>query len=105
MINKKELEAFAKQAAKSIKTTTDLSDFTQMLTKVAVEAALNAELEEHLGYSKHDQYDSSNSRNGSTSKTIRTESGQFEMDTPRDRQGSFEPQQQQWWSHLRLKSA
>lgn len=92
MINKKELEAFAKQAAKSIKTTTDLTDFTQMLTKVAVEAALNAELEEHLGYSKHEQCDSTNSRNGSSSKTIRTESGQFEMDTPRDRQGSFEPQ-------------
>jgi len=72
MINKKELEAFAKKAAKSIKTTTDLSDFTQMLAKVAVEAALSAELGEHLGYSKHDQYDSTNSRNGYSSKTIRT---------------------------------
>ncbi len=47
-MNKKELEAFAKQAAKSIKTEADLTDFRRMLTKVTVEAALNAELDEHL---------------------------------------------------------
>ena len=51
---KKELEAFAKQAAKSIKTESDLTDFRKMLTKVTVEAALNAELDEHLGYSRHE---------------------------------------------------
>jgi transposase-like protein len=51
-MNKKELEAFAREAAKSIKTEKDLSDFSQMLTKVTVEAALNIELDEHLGYRK-----------------------------------------------------
>lgn len=63
-----------------------------MLTKVAVEAALNAELDDHLGYSKHETSSTDNSRNGFTSKTLRTEDGQFELNTPRDRHGSFEPQ-------------
>ena len=91
-MNKKELEAFAREAAKTIKTEKDLNDFRQMLTKVTVETALNAELDEHLGYEKHDSSDSPNSRNGYTSKTLRTEDGQFELSTPRDREGSFAPQ-------------
>ena len=49
-MNKQQLEAFVCEAAKSIKTESDLSDFTQMLSKVAIETALNAELDEHLGY-------------------------------------------------------
>ena len=48
-MNKKELEAFAKQAAKGIKSEQDLTDFRKLLTKITVEAALSAELEEHLG--------------------------------------------------------
>jgi putative transposase len=91
-MNKKELEAFAKQAAKSIKSEKDLTEFTHMLTKVAVEAALNAELDDHLGYERHEKANRDNSRNGFSSKTVRTDEGQFELDTPRDRNGSFEPQ-------------
>lgn len=91
-MNKKELETFAREAAKSIKTEKDLSDFSQMLTKVTVEAALNIELDEHLGYSKSESSETENSRNGFSSKTLRTEEGQFEIDIPRDRQGEFEPQ-------------
>ncbi|PSU78584.1 IS256 family transposase, partial [Photobacterium phosphoreum] len=41
---KQELEAFAKEAAKGLKSHQDLLDFSQMLTKITVEAALNAEL-------------------------------------------------------------
>lgn len=62
-----------------------------MLKKVAVEAALNAEMDEHLGYEKHEHSDGSNSRNGFSSKTVKTEDGTFELNTPRDRDGSFEP--------------
>jgi len=91
-MNKEELEAFAREAAKGLKTEKDLNEFSQMLTKVAVEAALNAELDDHLGYSKHETSSTDNSRNGFTSKTLRTEDGQFELNTPRDRHGSFEPQ-------------
>ncbi len=91
-MNKKELEAFAKQAAKSIKSEADLTDFRKMLTKVTVEAALNAELDEHLGYSRHEQSSRDNYRNGYSSKTIRTEDGEVDLDAPRDRDSSFEPQ-------------
>ena len=90
-MNKEDLEAFAREAAKTLKTEQDLNDFRAMLTKVTVEAALNAELDDHLGYAKHEQSSSGNSRNGVSSKTLRTEDGQFELDTPRDRQGGFEP--------------
>lgn len=90
-MNKETLEALAREAAKGIKTEQDLNEFRQMLTKVTVERALNAELDEHLGYDKHQPSDNPNSRNGSSRKTLRTEDGQFELDTPRDRDGSFEP--------------
>ncbi len=47
-MNKETLEAFACEAAKGIKTEQDLNEFRQMLTKVTVEHALNAELDDHL---------------------------------------------------------
>jgi len=56
-----------------------------------VEHALNAELDDHLGYDKHEPSANSNSRYGTSSMTLRTEDGQFQLDTPRDREGSFEP--------------
>lgn len=90
-MNKKDLQAIAQAAAKNIKTEDDLNQFRQMLTKITVEAALNAELDEHLGFDKHAQSDSDNNRNGSSSKTLKTEDGEFELETPRDRAGSFEP--------------
>jgi len=90
-MNKEELEAFARKTAESLKSEKDLTEFRQMLTKLTVEAALNAELDDHLGYEKHEISTSANSRNGYTSKTLQTEDGQFELDTPRDRQGGFEP--------------
>jgi transposase-like protein len=91
-MNKKELEAFAKEAAKSFKTEKDLSDFSRMLKKVTVEAALNAELDEHLGYSKHQPKANSNGRNGYSGKTVHTDDGSVDIDVPRDRDCSFEPQ-------------
>ncbi|TEW55919.1 IS256 family transposase, partial [Psychromonas sp. RZ22] len=91
-MDQKQLEAFAREAAKTLKTEKDLNNFSQMLTKITVEAALNAELDDHLGYSKHRKSSTTNSRNGSSTKTIITDDGQFELETPRDREGSFEPQ-------------
>ncbi|RJG50513.1 IS256 family transposase [Motilimonas pumila] len=90
-MDKKALEAFAKEAAKGIKTQDDLTEFSQMLKKITVEAALNAEMDEHLGYDKHTPSKSKNTRNGKSSKRIKTEDGEFELDTPRDRLGSFDP--------------
>lgn len=91
-MKREELEAFAREAAKSLKTEKALNDFSRMLSKITVEAALNAELEEHLGYGRDEQQGSSNSRNGYTAKTLKTEDGEFELLTPRDRNGTFEPQ-------------
>lgn len=51
-MDEKKLKAFATEFAKGIKTEADLNQFTQMLTKLTVETALNAELTEHLGYEK-----------------------------------------------------
>jgi len=66
----------------------------KQLTKALLERAMGAELTYHLGYEKHDPegYNSGNSRNGSTSKTIQGEFGSLEVETPRDRNGTFEPQ-------------
>ncbi|ENO0733018.1 IS256 family transposase [Vibrio parahaemolyticus] len=91
-MDKKALEAFAREAAKSIKTESDLDDFRKMLTKVTVETALNAELDEHLGYQKHQSRTSSNSRNSYSGKSIITDDGEVDIDVPRDREASFEPQ-------------
>ena len=90
-MNRKELQAIAQAAAKNIKTEEDLNEFRQMLTKITVEAALNAELDDHPGFDKHEQSESDNNRNGVTHKTLQTEDGQFELATPRDRAGSFAP--------------
>jgi transposase-like protein len=91
-MDKRELQKIAQAAAKNIKTEDDLNEFRQMLTKITVETALNAELEDHLGFAKHEMSESRNARNGSTRKTLQTEDGEFALDTPRDRDGSFEPQ-------------
>lgn len=65
----------------------------QQLTKRFLEAALEAELDEHLGYGKHDTAgrNGGNSRNGKRAKTLLTEVGPVEVDVPRDREGSFTP--------------
>ncbi len=54
-MKKQELEAFVREVAKGLKTEEDLDEFSRMLTKVTVEAALNAELEDHLGCARHEQ--------------------------------------------------
>ena len=90
-MNHDEIKNLAQAAARNIKTEADLNEFRQMLTKITVETALNAELDDHLGYAKHEASDASNSRNGTTRKTLQTDDGQFEIETPRDREGTFEP--------------
>lgn len=66
----------------------------KQLQKRLLEKAMGAELTVHLGYGKHDPAgrNSGNSRNGSSPKTLKGEFGSLELATPRDRNGSFEPQ-------------
>lgn len=64
------------------------------LTKAVVESAVEGEMDDHLGYTKHDPAgrDGGNSRNGTRTKTMLTDIGPVEIQVPRDRAGSFEPQ-------------
>ncbi len=64
------------------------------LTKRLVERAMEVELADHLGYEPHLEPPggTGNARNGSTPKTLLTEHGPVQIDAPRDRNGSFEPQ-------------
>ena len=65
----------------------------KQLTKAILERALAAEMTDHLGYEKHDAagHHSGNSRNGNSSKTLKGDFGELELNTPRDRQATFEP--------------
>jgi putative transposase len=65
----------------------------KQLTKALLERALQAELTEHVGYDKHDPAgnNSGNSRNGASKKSLKGDFGEIELETPRDRNGSFEP--------------
>ncbi len=66
----------------------------QQLTKAVLERALQGEMTHHLGYEKHDVagQHTGNSRNGKSKKTIKGKRGQVEIEVPRDRESSFEPQ-------------
>jgi putative transposase len=72
----------------------DVNGLLKQFTKAVLERALRAEMTEHLGYAKHEAagQGSGNSRNGVTRKTLKGEFGEIELETPRDRNGEFEPQ-------------
>jgi hypothetical protein len=63
------------------------------LTKAILERALEAEMTDHLGYEKHDPagHRRGNTRNGKSQKTLKGEFGELELETPRDRQATFDP--------------
>src|SRR6202166_652640 len=65
----------------------------KQLTKALLERAMQAEMTEHLGYEKHDPAgnNSGNSRNGATTKALKGDFGEMPLETPRDRNGTFEP--------------
>jgi transposase-like protein len=87
------LKAFANELAKDVKTPEDQSSLSSLLTKLTVEAALKAEMGHHLGYDKNEPagHHSGNARNGYSSKTLKGTHGELEIQTPRDRNASFEP--------------
>jgi transposase-like protein len=93
-MNQDKLKALAAELAKDLKTPADLNALSAQLTKLTVEAALNAEMSEHLGYAPYEAKgrQNTNSRNGYSFKTLKGDHGEIELDTPRDRDGSFEPQ-------------
>ncbi|MDK0709570.1 IS256 family transposase [Clostridium perfringens] len=85
-----------KQLAKNpnIKTAEDAQNAIKTLFGGLIQQMLEAEMEEYLGYSKYDytNKNTTNSRNGKSKKTVKSDLGLFDLDIPRDREGSFEPQ-------------
>lgn len=79
--------------AYDIQSTDDIKEALKDLVGGTVETMMEAELEADLGYAKHDSENkkTSNSRNGSSPKTLRTEYGEVKIDVPRDRDSEFEP--------------
>ena len=78
---------------KKMKTQEELEAYISKLYKHAVQTMLKAEMDEHLGYKKHDPAgkNTGNSRNGASSKTLKTNIGDIPLDVPRDRDSSFDP--------------
>ena len=75
-----------------IETAQDLSSALKDMFKGALQEMMNAEFDSSMGYSKYDKKaDKNNYRNGSTKKNLKSEFGSFEFETPRDRNGEFDP--------------
>ena len=75
----------------------DVNDVQEMLKDLlgdTLQGMLEAEMDEHLGYTKYDyrNKETEDSRNGHSPKTVTSSMGEIALDIPRDRQGSFEPQ-------------
>jgi len=91
-MNKTQLKALAKETAQGLNSEKEIAALTKLLRQSFYEKALEAELDDHLGYDRHDAKQGTNSRNGYTKKTLKTDEGELEINTPRDRQSEFEPQ-------------
>lgn len=75
-----------------LNTAQDLSSALKNMFKDALQEMMNAEFDESMGYSKYDKTSEKNNyRNGTTKKNLKSEFGEFEFETPRDRNGEFEP--------------
>jgi transposase-like protein len=77
-----------------LKTTDDIQDMLKDLMRGTIQQMLEGELENELGYVKHDyaSKETDNSRNGYSSKKLRSKFGNFETKVPMDRKGEFESQ-------------
>ena len=88
MDNEQQLsDAFLKQ----LKTGDQLNSFLAQLQKRGIEKILEGELDAHLGYDKHEKNTSSNARNGTSAKQVKTSFGESTILVPRDRDASFNP--------------
>ena len=87
-------EALLSELASECESPEEFMTLLKDLKKSLLEKALEAEMDHHLGYQKHESSGrgSGNSRNGKSKKTIQGELGPAEIRTPRDRNGTFEPQ-------------
>lgn len=87
----KKKDLLSKEFLSQFKDGEDLFAFMKELQKRGVEQFLEAEMEEHLGYEKNQVSSNENSRNGYSSKKIKTAFGESDILVPRDREASFNP--------------
>jgi len=76
---------------KQFKTGSELNDFLKQVQKRGIEKMLEGELDDHLGYDKHEKAPNQNSRNGYGQKKVQTSLGESQIDVPRDRDATFNP--------------
>ena len=88
-MTKTTLNAQIEQLLDNLDTQEKVAEATKLLNERFFEKSLNIELDDHLGYQKHPPKADNNTRNGVMSKTVQTEDGPLDIDTPRDRDGSF----------------
>jgi len=98
MKNKKESHPIVNQVLtpeflKQFKDSGELNSFMEDLYARAMEQMIEGEMDSHLGYPKHapEGVNSGNSRNGKSSKKVKTTMGEVELEIPRDRNSTFEP--------------
>ncbi len=87
----KKEDAFSEEFLKQFKNGEELYAFLGQLQKRGVEAILEGEMDNHLGYEKHGESTGDNTRNGHGKKKLRNQYGEAEIRVPRDRKSSFEP--------------
>lgn len=93
-MEEKILEMLMEQTEAGKTTYSDVNNILEGLRKKMVQKLLDKEFEEHMKYKKgsHEEKETSNRRNGKgTTKKVKTNDGEYEITTPRDREGSFEP--------------
>ena len=74
------------------KTALDIQDALKDLLGSTLKEMLEAEMDNHLGYSKSERSDNSNSRNGYKTKQVRSSMGELSIEVPQDRESTFQPQ-------------
>lgn len=74
-----------------IETAEDIQEALKDLLGGTIKGMMEAEMDDHLGYEKHERSDSDNARNGTKTKRVRSNYGEFEIEVPQDRQSTFEP--------------
>ena len=82
-MHNKQLNELATQMANQLKSMDDFKAMHKLMLQQLINNSLEAKMQEHLGYAKHEKSDQPNKRNGKMSKTVSTELGDVQIDTPR----------------------
>ena len=90
-LSKEQIKAIVK--GNNFQSVTDVTNYLKDIFKDIIQELMEAELEEKLGYAKEERSakNTDNCRNGYSTKTLKSEFGEVEIQIPRDRKGEFEP--------------